>query len=325
MRRLVLPFILLLSLVLPATALAQQAAPCQFILGFKTLHDLDAADIGDCIENQGFKPNGDAQQHTTKGLMAWRKADNWTAFTNGYKTWLNGPNGLVSRLNTETFPWEAAAPLALSVPPVASGATAWPAKSASRAQVRQYSDAIAAKVDRYWQAQSAVLHFTYTKPTIKYTVDGNESGPCDGTHMFDDSTDTVCLDLSSDIGDDSFTENVAAGQPDIVAYTIGHEWGHHIQLQRRQESTQDVDINIELQADCYSGMFLKTFSADGSFTPTGLTDILEDAYGSGDDPAAPISEHDHGTPAQRKNAVQTGFNGNAATTCDPLGTKTPQG
>ena len=39
--------------------------------------------------------------------MAWRKADNWTAFTDGYRTWLNGPNGLVQRLNTMRFEWEA--------------------------------------------------------------------------------------------------------------------------------------------------------------------------------------------------------------------------
>ncbi len=36
----------------------------------------------------------------------WRKADNWTAFTDGYRTWINGPNGLEQRLNSERFPWE---------------------------------------------------------------------------------------------------------------------------------------------------------------------------------------------------------------------------
>jgi len=40
-------------------------------------------------------------------LLAWRKADNWTAFTNGYWTWINGPSGLVKRLNTQRYSWEA--------------------------------------------------------------------------------------------------------------------------------------------------------------------------------------------------------------------------
>jgi plastocyanin len=45
-----------------AAAPAAPAAPgpCQFILGFATLHGLDPQDIGDCIDNQAFAPNGDA-------------------------------------------------------------------------------------------------------------------------------------------------------------------------------------------------------------------------------------------------------------------------
>ena len=82
-------------------------AACQYILGFKALYDLDPGDIGECVDNQAFGSNGDAQQHTRKGLMAWRKADNWTAFTNGYMTWINGPNGLANRLNSQRFSWEA--------------------------------------------------------------------------------------------------------------------------------------------------------------------------------------------------------------------------
>jgi hypothetical protein len=38
--------------------------------------------------------------------MVWRKADNWTAFTGGYRTGINGPFGLQQRLNTQHFPWE---------------------------------------------------------------------------------------------------------------------------------------------------------------------------------------------------------------------------
>lgn len=111
-------FVFAMLILTPTVAHAQQA-PCQFVLGFKTLHDLGSGDIGDCTDNQAFAPNGDAQQHTTKGLMAWRKADNWTAFTNGYMTWINGPNGLVSRLNTDRFPWEGdqASPVPTPTPP----------------------------------------------------------------------------------------------------------------------------------------------------------------------------------------------------------------
>ena len=94
--------------VLPTpTTSAALAGACQYILGFQTLHGLAAAAVGACVDNQAFAANGDAQQTTTHGLMAWRKADNWTAFTNGYQTWVNGPAGLQERLNTQRFSFEA--------------------------------------------------------------------------------------------------------------------------------------------------------------------------------------------------------------------------
>jgi plastocyanin len=122
-------FVVTLGVLTQGTASAQTAPACQFILGFKTLHDLASDQVGNCIDNQAFAPNGDAQQHTTKGLMAWRKADNWTAFTNGYMTWINGPNGLVSRLNTDRFPFEASEPAPQAPAPPAPPAAAAPSPS----------------------------------------------------------------------------------------------------------------------------------------------------------------------------------------------------
>ncbi len=96
---------IVLLLVTPSVSLA---ADCQFVLGFKTLRDLIGHDIvGECLENEHYNAIGDSVQQTTGGLLAWRKADNWTAFTDGYRTWVNGPNGIQQRLNTERFEWEA--------------------------------------------------------------------------------------------------------------------------------------------------------------------------------------------------------------------------
>ena len=92
------------------------AAGCRFVLGFATLKALideaeGAATVGECLEDERFNPaNGDSLQRTTGGLMVWRKHDNWTAFTDGYRTWINGPFGLQKRLNTERFDWEAEPP-----------------------------------------------------------------------------------------------------------------------------------------------------------------------------------------------------------------------
>ena len=93
---------------------------CNFVLGFATLKALidtgggpDA--VGACLENEGFNPVlGEAHQRTTGGLMVWRKVDNWTGFTDGQRTWIHGPEGLQTRLNTELFNWERLAQLRLN-------------------------------------------------------------------------------------------------------------------------------------------------------------------------------------------------------------------
>ncbi len=109
-RRFVAPVLAGLLLVLLAAPAA--SAECKFVLGFATLKTLiDAAEgpdtVGVCLENEQFHPaQGEARQQTTSGLLVWRKADNWTAFTDGHRTWINGPEGLQSRLNTELFDWE---------------------------------------------------------------------------------------------------------------------------------------------------------------------------------------------------------------------------
>jgi hypothetical protein len=103
-----LTIVTLLLLWVPSIpALAQSAPPCQFILGFAALDAMLPVAAGDCLDNQTFAANGDAVQHTTVGEFVWRKADNWTAFTDGYHTWVNGPYGLQERLNSERFSWEA--------------------------------------------------------------------------------------------------------------------------------------------------------------------------------------------------------------------------
>jgi hypothetical protein len=110
MRFLVLAAILLTFLV-PGFAAPSPtaAAQCEFVLGFKTLHDGIPITVGDCLENERHDlMTGDGFQRTAGGLLFWRKADSHTAFTDGYRTWVAGPFGAEQRLNTERFRWEAA-------------------------------------------------------------------------------------------------------------------------------------------------------------------------------------------------------------------------
>jgi len=94
--------------VTPPAAPPAAANGCRFVLGFATLAGDLPQQVGQCVDNEGHNPaNGDALQQTTDGLLVWRKLDNWTAFTDGYHTWINGPSGVAERLNSQRFAWEA--------------------------------------------------------------------------------------------------------------------------------------------------------------------------------------------------------------------------
>jgi hypothetical protein len=96
--------------------------------------------VGVCLEDrQTDVANGDAYQRTTGGMLVWRKADNRTAFTDGCRTWVNGPRGPEERRNTQRFIWEgdASAPgTALLVDAPAAPAAPPSASAPSRASER---------------------------------------------------------------------------------------------------------------------------------------------------------------------------------------------
>jgi hypothetical protein len=83
----------------------------EFRLGFAALAAMIPDVVGRPLEEEHWDGAGDQIQATLMpngchGLMVWRRADNWTAFTDGFRTWINGPLGLQVRLNTELFLWE---------------------------------------------------------------------------------------------------------------------------------------------------------------------------------------------------------------------------
>lgn len=102
----VLALLALTFSLLGAMPRVAQAESCTFILGFATLHAMIPDVTGACINNEGHRANGDGSQNTANGLLFWRKADNFTAFSDGSQTWINGLHGLQVRPGNERFAWE---------------------------------------------------------------------------------------------------------------------------------------------------------------------------------------------------------------------------
>lgn len=87
--------------------IADGLAPCRFQFGFAALAQQIPGQVGVCLDNERNDPTeGDDIQHTSQGLLVWRKTDNVSAFTNGQWTWLLGPDGLEQRPNDQRFTWE---------------------------------------------------------------------------------------------------------------------------------------------------------------------------------------------------------------------------
>jgi len=115
--RLVLIVCLVLLWAATAATAQAQTQSCSYKLGFKMIADQMPQELGGCLEDEHYNAlNGGSLQRTANGLLVWRKLDNFTAFTDGYHTWVNGPFGIQERLNTERFDWEAVAPPAVAAP-----------------------------------------------------------------------------------------------------------------------------------------------------------------------------------------------------------------
>ncbi len=149
------------------------ASAADFQLGFKVIHDQIPAIVGNAVDDESHNPqNGDGLQHSTGGLLVWRKADNWTAFTDGFRTWVNGPNGLQQRLNTQRFSFEAN-PDNLSI--VGGSPATKPAGGPSEAEIATLQDPVRKRAgDNLQSLVDAKDPNVYPFTTNPFGLDSNE-------------------------------------------------------------------------------------------------------------------------------------------------------
>jgi predicted metalloprotease len=124
------------------------------------------------------------------------------------------------------------------------------------------------------------------------------------------------------------------------AYVVAHEVGHHVQdelgilprvTQAQQAASSQADANalqvrVELQADCFAGVWANHAQQKHSFLDAGDVDqALQTASAIGDDRlqkemqgyVVPDS-FTHGTSEQRKRWFSNGFNGGQVSGCNTL-------
>jgi predicted metalloprotease len=120
------------------------------------------------------------------------------------------------------------------------------------------------------------------------------------------------------------------------AYVVAHEVGHHVQnllgilpkADALRQKMNDVDSNrmsvrIELQADCFAGIWGKYTQQKGILDSGDLEEALNAAQQIGDDTLQKRSQgyvvpesFNHGTSAQRVKWFKQGFDSGKLTSCD---------
>ncbi len=178
-----------------------------------------------------------------------------------------------------------------------------------------------------------------------------------GVQTFSGGTDTGCGSATSEVGpfycpvdqtiylDTTFFEQVLQGQLNgpsgsfVEPYVLAHEYGHHIQnllgtmgQVKTQQGPNSDSVRLELQADCYAGMWARnatsTDNADGVPLITDLSqeDIqtaIEAAKSVGDDriqkeTTGRVNQEQwtHGSSAARVKWFQTGYSQGSLQACD---------
>jgi len=172
--------------------------------------------------------------------------------------------------------------------------------------------------------------------------------------LFTQSVSTGCGNATSAVGpfycpadetayiDLDFFDELASrfGAPGefAQAYVIAHEVGHHIQNllgdsdrvhqapQSQQQGADGLSVRLELQADCYAGLWANSVFGPGSdvqITDTDIRDALQAAAAIGDDRIQEQSgmgvnpeTWTHGSSEQRQDWFNRGFEGGQIALCD---------
>lgn len=124
--------------------------------------------------------------------------------------------------------------------------------------------------------------------------------------------------------DDPIHRGWGAQLGQYLTFVVMHEYGHHLQSSTGILRTADRDIDsageksplglelsrrIELQAQCLAGVMLAAAQAGGMLTPAQAVDLIDIQSDTEEDPT-------HGTGANSRRWVESGYRGGATSSCN---------
>jgi hypothetical protein len=218
----------------------------------------------------------------------------------------------------------------------APGGSAIPASQDPERDLKDFSVYVFTNAQQMWAQTFRDQGTPYERAKLVLYRGGVSTGCGDATSavgpFYCPADQRVYLDLS--FYDDMSSQLGATG--DFAwAYVIAHEMGHHVQqqlgtsdrvraLQRQSaEDVNELSVRLELQADCYAGIWAQSVFEAGDLEPGDVGEGLRAAEAVGDDRlqrrASGSIDPDsftHGTSEQRARWFENGRSSGEPAACD---------
>lgn len=205
----------------------------------------------------------------------------------------------------------------------------------------EFAATVLGSTDATWSALFAANDLDYEEPRLVLFRQATTSGCGTATSAigphYCPADRTIYLDET--FFDELVSRFGAQGGDVAEAYVIAHEVGHHVQTllgvnQRVSEQQQGVDqagandlsVRMELQADCFAGVWASSLLGEGVFEPGELEEAMDAAEAVGDDRIQEATtgrvnpeSWTHGSAEQRREWLGRGLDTGDPATCDTLG------
>lgn len=204
-------------------------------------------------------------------------------------------------------------------------------------QLADFTSVMLASTEDVWQSEFQKLGKTYQPPKLVIYRNGTSTACGQGQAymgpFYCPGDNKVYIDLS--FYDDMKTK-LGAGGDFAQGYVVAHEIGHHVQhllgieqqVRNLQQGKSKKEINqlsvkLELQADCFAGVWGHNMNQEGILDEGDLQSALNAAQAIGDDRLQQQSQgrvipdsFTHGTSQQRYTWFKKGFDIGDMKSCD---------